>query len=149
MLLASANPIGDALNNTEWAFPMLECFHIVAFAFSIGTIALVDLRLLGFGMKRQTAAGLAKDVAIWTLSGLTVVILSGVLIFMSDPVMYLYNKSFRFKITALILAIIFNYTIHRKAVSVDPPPATGKLVAVISLLLWISVVAGGLFIAFV
>src|SRR5438105_4220186 len=106
------NPIGDALNNTEWAFPLAECFHIVAFAFSIGTIAVVDLRLLGVGIKKQTAAQIEKGVAPYTLIGLAVVILAGMALFLSDPRHYFYNESFRFKITALVIAIVYNYTIH-------------------------------------
>jgi hypothetical protein len=62
--------------------------------------------------------------------------------------MYLRNISFRFKMVALLLAIIYNYTLHRWAVYRDPAPAAGKIVAVLSLGLWVSVVAGGLFIAF-
>ncbi len=63
--------------------------------------------------------------------------------------MYLYNPAFRFKIGALVLAIIFNYTIHRKvALSDSASPAVRVTVGVVSLALWISVVFGGLFIAF-
>ena len=55
------NAIADALNNTEWAFPLAECFHIPAFALSIGTIALVDLRLMGVVLKRVSTANLLRD----------------------------------------------------------------------------------------
>ncbi len=47
----------DALNSSEWVFPIAECFHIAAFAWSIGMIALVDFRLLGVGMRRETSSG--------------------------------------------------------------------------------------------
>lgn len=73
----NANP----LNSNEWAFPLTECFHITAFALSIGTIMLVDLRLLGLGMRHQTARQLLKDTGLWTLAGLIIVITSGLLIF--------------------------------------------------------------------
>ena len=137
------------LNNNEWSFPVCECIHIIGFAFSIGTVAIVDLRLLGLGMQHQTSSQLLKDTAPWTMWGLLVMLISGPLIFFSDPRMYLYNQSFRFKITALVLAIIFNYTIHRKTALSDASGTWGKLVGGVSLALWLSVVAGGLFIAFV
>jgi hypothetical protein len=137
------------LNNNEWSFPVCECIHIIGFAFSIGTVAIVDLRLLGLAMMRQSSSQLVKDTAPWTLWGLLGVITTGFLIFFSDPAMYLHNQSFRFKITALALAILFNYTVHRKAALADASGAWGKLVGVVSLALWLSVVAGGLFIAFV
>jgi hypothetical protein len=137
------------LNNNEWSFPVVECVHIIGFAFSIGTVAIVDLRMLGLGMLRQTSSQLVKDTAPWTLWGLVVMLISGPLIFFSDPNMYLHNQSFRFKITALLLAILFNYTIHRKAALSDASGVWGKLVGGVSMALWLSVVAGGLFIAFV
>jgi hypothetical protein len=149
MFLLAANPLGDAMNNTEWAFPLCECIHIIAFTLSIGTIALVDFRMLGWAMKGTTAAQLYQDTRMWTMAGLTVMLISGPFIFVSDPVLYLHNQSFRFKMGALVLAIIYNYTIHAKVAKTQPPPASAKLVAAISLLLWVSVVAGGLFIAFV
>jgi hypothetical protein len=63
-----ANPIGDAMNNTEWAFPLCECFHLVGFALSIGTIVVVDLRMLGLALKSTTSAQLLKDTRMWTMA---------------------------------------------------------------------------------
>ena len=142
------DPSTNPLNNSEWAFPVLECIHIVGFALSIGTIALVDLRLLGLGMRRQPASQLAKDTAPWTLAGLAVMLISGPLIFSSDPTMYYYNPSFRFKIAALLIAIVYHYTVHRKVALSDGSPILAKVVGGVSLALWVSVVFGGLFIAF-
>jgi hypothetical protein len=149
MLLIQTNAVADALNSSEWVFPIAECFHIAAFAWSIGLIALVDFRLLGVGLKRSTPSQLAKATAPWTLLGLAVVLLSGPVLFLSDPRMYLYNASFRFKIGALVLALIFNYTIHRKVALSDSSSAGVRVVVgVVSLALWVGVVFGGLFIAF-
>jgi len=140
----NANP----LNSIEWAFPLTECFHITAFALSIGTIALVDLRLLGVAMRHQTAGQLMKDTSLWTLAGFIIVIFSGLLIFSSDPIHYLYNDAFRYKIAALALGIVYNYTIHRKVALSNPSSAAGALVGGFSLLIWVFVVFSGLWIAF-
>ncbi|MGA2212674.1 MAG: DUF6644 family protein [Bryobacteraceae bacterium] len=149
MLLIQSNAIADALNSSEWVFPIAECFHITAFAWSIGMIALVDLRLLGWGLKRETVSEVATATAPWTLLGLAVVLLSGPVLFLSDPRMYLHNPSFVFKMYALAIAIIFNYTIHRKVARSDNASGIVRaLTAVVSLALWVSVVFGGLFIAF-
>jgi hypothetical protein len=149
MLLVQNNAIADALNSSEWVFPIAECFHIAAFAWSIGLIALVDFRLLGVGLKRAPVSQIAKATAPWTLLGLAVVLLSGPVLFLSDTRMYLHNPSFRFKIGALVIAIIFNYTIHRKVAMSDSSSAAVRvLVGAVSLALWVSVVFGGLFIAF-
>ena len=100
------DPATNPLNSNEWAFPLTECFHIAAMAFSIGTIAIVDLRLLGLGMRNQSSAQLVSDTELWTLSGLAIVIASGLLIFSSDPIHYLNNGPFQFKMAVLLLSLI-------------------------------------------
>lgn len=142
------DPSTNPLNNNEWAFPLAEIIHIASFAVAIGTITIVDLRLLGVAMRRQSPAQLLKDTTPWTLAGLAIVLISGPLIFSSDPNMYLNNSGFQFKMCALLAAIVYNYTIHRKVAMSNPSPMLGKLVGGVSLALWISVVFGGLFIAF-
>ena len=132
------NPISG-----ELAFPILECFHIGGFALSIGMTALVDFRLLGLGLRDETPAEIADSGLWWVLGGLVVAVFSGFLIFSTDPDMYYLNWVFDVKMVCLVLAIVFNYTIHRRVVS----PAAGRWVAVASLTLWLSVVFGGIFIA--
>jgi hypothetical protein len=141
----NANP----LNSNEWAFPLTECFHITSSALSIGMIALVDLRLLGWAFRRQTAGQLVKDTGLWTLAGLIIVIISGLLIFSSDPIRYINNSGYVDKMILLVLAIIFNYTIHRKVALSNSSGMGAKLVGVVSLLLWISIPFGGIWISFV
>jgi hypothetical protein len=134
---------------SELAFPVLECFHIVGFAIAIGTVAIVDFRLLGLGMREQTPAQIVKDTGLWTIGALAVAVFSGLLIYSTDPDKYYTNTSFLIKITCLVLAIVFNYTIHRRVALTAVSPGAGKLVACVSLVLWVSVVFGGMFIAFV
>ena len=142
MFLAVENP----LNSSELVFPTLEVIHIVGFAVLVGTIAIVDFRLLGLGMRRQKVAELAGDLAPWTLIGLTMVLLSGPLMFSSDPDMYYLNRSFQIKMVLLLIAIIFQYTVHRKATKSE---GSHRLVACVSLTLWVAIVFGGIFIAFI
>jgi hypothetical protein len=144
MLLAEANP----LNSSALVFPVLECFHIVGFGLLVGTIAIVDFRLLGWGIRRQPAAELARDLAPWTLIGLALILLSGPLLFSSDPDMYYLNPAFQIKMVFFTLAILFNYTIHRKVARGKAAGGSAKLAAIVSLFLWIGVVFGGIFIAF-
>jgi hypothetical protein len=141
--------LANPLNQSEFAFPILECIHIVGFAFSVGTIAIVDFRILGLGMRRQTAAELLRDTWLLTLAGIVVMLFSGLLLFSSDPDMYADNIAFLFKMAFLAAAIVFHYTIHQKAASARVPPPHAKLVACTSLALWGAVVFGGIFIAFV
>jgi hypothetical protein len=140
--------IENPLNSSNLAFPIIECIHILGFAVSIGTVALVDFRLLDLGMKHQTPAEISKDTGTWTMIGLLVMMFSGMMLYSSDPDMYYLNWAFLLKMAFLILAIIFNYTIHRKVVLSGASPGFTKLVACVSMLLWMGVVFGGIFIGF-
>jgi hypothetical protein len=142
------DPATNPLNNNEWSFPLLEIIHIVGFAIAVSTIFMVDLRLIGIGLRRQLPSKLSRDLAPWTLGGLAAVLISGPFIFSSDPNMYLNNSSFRFKMGALLIALLFQYTVHRKVAFSDPSPGVGALTGIVSMALWVSVIAGGLFIAF-
>ena len=148
LALLAYDPSTNPLNNNEWSFPLLEIIHISAFTLSIGTIAIVDMGLLGWG-KRSSAAQLLKETGPWTLIGLIIMLISGPPIFSSDPNMYLRNSSFVFKMVALAVAIIYKYTIHRRVALFGASPGVSKFVGILALALWVSVVAGGLFIAFV
>ena len=143
------DPSSNPLNNNEWAFPLAECIHIAAMAVSVGTIVLVDLRMLGIGMLRQSAPQILADTELWTLAGLAVVVASGLTIFSSDPVAYLGNKAFLFKMGALLVALVYNYTIHRRVARGNSSALTSKLVGAVSLALWSSLVFAAIFIAFI
>jgi hypothetical protein len=147
--MLAANAVSNAVNSSEWVFPIFECFHIAAFAWSIGMIALVDLALLGVGIQHSKPSELVRATELGTVAGLVIVLMSGPVLFLSDPRMYFYNSSFRFKMVALATALVFNFTIHRKVALADGSPGALRVTtAAISLALWASVVFGGLFIAF-
>jgi len=138
-----------AVNLEELIFPTLECIHIAGFAVAIGTTAIVDFRILDLGFQTQTPAQLTKYFNWWMLSGLLVAIFSGFGIYSTDPDMYYTNWPFLIKMACLAIAIVFHYTIHRKVALSGGASVAGKLVALISILLWSSVIFGGIFIAFI
>jgi hypothetical protein len=137
------------MNGPEWAFPVVESLHFIGFAFSIGTIAIVDLRLLGLAMRHQSAAELAADLDRWTWAGFALMLITGPLMFSADAVRYHENPSFQFKMICLLLALLFHFTIHRKVTRSEVPAVAAKLAGGLSLLLWTTVIAGGRMIAFV
>lgn len=139
----------NPVNEYSSAFPILECIHIAGIVGGVGTAALVNLRLLGIGLTQKSARELWKNVMPWTLSGLSLAILSGLLLFSIDPEMYFVNYAFRFKMLLLLVAIVFYYTVVRKAVTADRRGGKSFIVACISLGLWGLVPFGGIFIGFV
>ena len=143
------NAFVDTLNDSEWAFPLAECVHIGGFAIGVGSIALVDFRMLNLGFRQETAARILRYTEIWTVLALVFVVFSGATLFVSQAGIYLVNLIFPIKMYVLLAALIYNFTIHRKVATMEnPPPMLSKVVAVISLLLWVSVVFGGIFTGF-
>src|ERR1043166_6454101 len=90
----ATSPLANAMNGPEWAFPVVESLHFMGFALSIGTIAIVDLRLLGLGMRRHTASELAEALGRWTRVGFTIMFVTGPLMFSADATNYHHNPSF-------------------------------------------------------
>jgi len=143
------NTFVDALNDAEWAFPLAECIHIGGFAIGVGSIALVDFRMLNLGLRHETPARILKYTELWTIVALVFVVFSGLMLFLSQVHIYLINQIFPIKMYVLAAALVYNFTIHRKvATMANPPPALSKVVASVSLLLWVLVVFGGIFTGF-
>jgi len=143
------NALVDALNNSEWAFPLAECIHIGGFAVGVGSIALVDFRLLNLGLRKETAARVLKYTEPWTIIALVFVVFSGGMLFISQAGIYLVNLVFPWKMYLVLAALIYNFTIHRKVATMEnPSPLLSKSVALISLLLWVLIVFGGIFTGF-
>jgi hypothetical protein len=147
-VLAGYDLADNPLNRIEWAFAATECVHIASLALSIGTIGIVDMSLLGIGLKNQTPAKLLRSTELLTMTGLTVVISSGLALFTTDPLRYYYSPTFRIKMYLLLAGLVYNYTIHRRMTRPGAPPLAAKVAGAVSLLIWISVIFCGLFFAF-
>src|SRR5580700_7656486 len=98
------NAIADSLNNTEWAFPLAECIHIGGMAVGVGSIALVDFRMLNLGLRHETAARILRYTELWTIAGLIFVAFSGFMLFASQTGIYLTNQIFPYKMYLLLAA---------------------------------------------
>jgi hypothetical protein len=143
------NAVGDALNNTEWAFALAECVHIGGFAVGVGSIALVDFRMLNLGLRQESTGRILGYTELWTVIAMLFVVFSGVALFLSQTDVYRVNPIFPLKMYVLAAALLYNFTIHRKVAKMEnPPPLLSRLVASVSLLLWVAVVFGGIFTGF-
>jgi len=135
----------QAILESPLTFPALECFHIAGFALGVGTIAVVDFRMLGFALRSQKLSDVAADLSLWTTLGLVLTFLSAGGLFYSDPDLYYLNPSFQIKMTLLLAALVFHFTVRQPQAYADNP---AKWPAVVSLLLWSGIVMAGIFIAF-
>src|SRR5579871_1774220 len=138
--------VGQAIKTSSWAFAVIESIHLLALATIGGAVLVVDLRLLGWGLRRQTVADVARDaqpVLVWSLG---VMLATGFALFVSEAVKCYYSTPFWVKMLSLALAILFTFTIKRRVTlteNVTASPAMLRLVALVSLVLWFGVGAGG------
>ncbi len=146
-----ASLIGDAIRTSRWAFAVIESIHLVGLAMIGGAVLMVDLRLLGLGLTRQSVADVARDAQPWLVGSLLTMLATGVLMFLSESVKCYYSMPFWMKMTSLALAMIFTFTVRRRVTLADPAcvgPLWSKLVALVSLTLWFGVGASGRWIGF-
>jgi hypothetical protein len=142
--------VGNAIRNSLWLFPVIESVHLLALALIGGAILIVDLRMLGLGL-RQPVAQLARDVQPWLAGGLVVMVASGLLLFSSEAIKCYYNAAFWTKMSFLLPALVFTWTIRRKVAAADEDrlrPIWRKLVGCLSLSMWLVVAAAGRWIGF-
>ncbi len=146
-----ATSIGTAIRSSTWAFAVIESGHLLALATIGGAVLLVDLRMLGLGLRRQTIPDLARDAQPWLIGSLLVMLTTGVALFLSEPTKCYYSTPFWVKMTCLFLAIVFTFTVRRRVTMAEGTrvrPLWYKLVALVSLTLWFGVGAGGRWIGF-
>jgi len=141
--------VGEAIRTSSWLFPVIESFHLLGLVVIGGSVLVVDMRLLGLGLRGQPAAQLARDAQRWLVGSLVVMLASGVLLFTSEATKCYYHAAFWVKMTSLLLAILFTFTVRRKVAAADKPsPLLSKLVAMASVTLWSAVGIGGRWIGF-
>jgi hypothetical protein len=146
-----ATAIGTAIRSSPWAFAVIESVHLLGLSVIGGAVLLVDLRLLGFGLKSQRIADVARAAFPWLVGSLIVMLLTGIGLFLSEPTKCYYSQPFWVKMSSLALVILFTFTIRYRVTLADETqmrPIWFKLVALVSLALWFGVGAGGRWIGF-
>ena len=121
---------------TAW-FPLLESLHVLGLALLLGSLLMIDLRLVGLVARDQEPAGLAAGMMVWVWSGFVMVIVTGTGMFISRPSAYAANPAFQIKL-ALLLLVGANLVGYR-ALLLVPARLAGSL----SLTLWIGIVLAG------
>jgi hypothetical protein len=146
-----SSAVGNAIRDSTWLFPAIEAFHLLGLAVIGGAILVVDLRLLGLGLRRQPVDQIARDAQPWLIGSLLAMLSSGFLLFTSEAVKCYYHDAFWVKMTSLFLAIIFTFTVRQKVAMAEPGrvgPLLNGIVAVVSVTLWSGVGIGGRWIGF-
>jgi hypothetical protein len=148
---AEATSLGEMIRNSSWAFAVIESFHLLALAVIGGTVLIVDLRLLGFGLRAQPVAEVAREARPWFIVSLIVMLVTGVGLFLSEPMKCYASTAFAVKMTCLAIAIAFTFTVWTSVTLADEGRVRSswqKAVALVSLALWFGVAASGRWIGF-
>jgi hypothetical protein len=148
--------VGGGVRESLWLFPAIETAHLLGMAALVGAVAIFDLRLLGWAMRRERVSELAGRLLPWAWAGFVVQVITGVILFSSEAVKVYSNPAFRMKMVLILLAgvhaAIFHWGVERDVAAWDGSavlPAKAKAAGAISILLWIGIVAAGRFIGFV
>jgi len=169
--------MASSVRESDWLFPVLESMHVLAVTVFLGTIVWVDLRILGLANKDRDLRRFAKELLPITWSMFVIALISGLALFTSNALNYAHNIYFQFKILMLFFAglnmIIFQVWFSARAEAYDPAHAarvnsvqqvnmsklrlklyqigffwSGKWSALLSIFIWITVIALGRWIGF-
>jgi uncharacterized membrane protein len=142
--------LGVALRDSTWAFAAIEVVHLLALALFGGAVLLVDLRFLGVGMKTQSITEVVRGLAPQLIGGLSVMVVTGVLMVWSGPMRYYYNTAFRAKMGLFLVGALLQFIIHAAATRRDSETLRwSKGAAILSIAIWLSVALAGRAIGYV
>lgn len=142
--------LGAWVRSGTWQFPMIESIHILALAMLFGCVAVISLRLMHLLMKGWTVSGITKEVTPYLNWSLVTILVTGVLLWLSEALKTLDNIAFWTKVVLLFSAIIFHFTVVRPATRADEvSPVKGFILGGVALVLWLGIGCAGRAIAFV
>jgi len=142
-------PISWEIGGTSW-FPFLESIHVIAAAFVVGTILMVDLRLLGIAAVKYSISTLSKELVPWTWGAFVITTITGLGMFITRAASHVVNPAFQWKMALLALAganmAYFHFRVYKNIAQWDnaaPTPIQLKIVGSLSLFLWSGVMLAG------
>jgi hypothetical protein len=150
-----ASHLATRIRDSLFLFPLIESTHVFGLALVFGTIAIIDLRLLGIASTERPFARMWSDILKWTWAAFALTALTGALMFITNARVYYHNFFFRTKMLLLLLTginmLVFDLTARRTVHRWDKAPSApraGRLVAGLSLAMWIGIIFMGRIIGF-
>jgi hypothetical protein len=135
-----ALPVSQAIGSSIWIFPLVQAIHLVFLALFAGAILIVDLRLLGVGMRTQPVSQVARDARPWLIGGFLGMVATGLPQLMQNASREYFSEFFWYKMYLIAIGLILIATVRRKMTQTDEPGAGGKVVALVSIAIWAGVV---------
>jgi hypothetical protein len=136
-------PISKAIGESLWVYPLVQALHLVAMAFFMGAVMIVNLRLLGIGISNSSLAQVARSARPWLVGGFLTMVLTGLPQLMQNASREYYSEYFWRKMYFLLAGLIFT-AISVRYMKKQPEGAgvggVTKLVGVVALVLWANVI---------
>lgn len=153
-----ASGLGEAMRQWLWLYPSVEIVHLVGIALLFGSVAVLDLRLLGLS-RHIPVRTLARHVLPWTAASFVLIVPSGLAMFTAHATEFIQSDVFVLKLMLILAAglnaALFHAVTFRTADVWDseemrklPPPPSARLAGAVSLLVWIAVIACGRLLAY-
>src|SRR5688572_7414420 len=133
-------PVSQFIGNSIWIFPLVQAIHLVFLALFAGAILIVDLRLLGLGMRSQPVSQVARDARPWLIVGFLGMVATGLPQLMQNASREYFSEFFWYKMYLIAIGLILIVTIRRKITQTDQPSVAGKIVGLVSIAVWTGVV---------
>jgi hypothetical protein len=140
------SPLGHLMQTSRWGFAIVEAIHLLALALLGGSVLLVDLRLLGVILRHESAPAIGRDLSRLLRGSLVLMVLSGAAMLSEEALKCYYSPAFRWKMALLATAVLFYFTLHRRALlCTDKGRSTfwPRTAALVSLALWLGVGVAG------
>lgn len=138
--------LGHVMQTSRWGFAIVEMVHLLGLAILGGSVLIVNLRLLGVILKSESARAIGRDLGRLLIGSLVVMILTGVALLSEEAGKCYYSPAFRWKMVLLAAAVLFYFTVHRRALlrsDKGTPTLWTRITAIVSLVLWLGVGIAG------
>ena len=132
-------PISQAIGASIWIYPLIQAIHLVFLALFAGGMLIVDLRLLGYGLRSKTVAQVAREARPWMISGFLGLVLTGVPQLMQNSTREYFSEFFWYKMYLIAFGLILLVTVRRKVTQQNETTLLAKVVALISIATWTGV----------
>ncbi len=154
MGVIESTALGLAMRKSIWLYPAVETIHIIGLAILVGSIAVLDLRLLGFS-RSLPVRKLAAHTLPWTVGSFLLIVPSGLMMFAAHATDFIASPVFVLKMGLVMAGVfnaaIFHVTVFRGAAAWDVevmPPLAARASAALSLVIWLTVIACGRLLAY-
>jgi uncharacterized membrane protein len=132
-------PVSQAIGASIWIYPLIQAVHLVFLALFAGGMLIVDLRLLGYGLRSKSVAQVARDARPWMIAGFLGLVATGIPQLMQNSTREYFSEFFWYKMYLIAFGLILLVTVRRKVTQENESTLLAKVVALVSIATWTGV----------